>query len=58
MDETDHSFTTETDRGGSRSISYGSNEDGRKGRRGTRSSRHTTGVYLCDLEIITSFYVS
>ena len=45
MDETDHPFTTETDRGGSRSISYGCDKDGRKGRRGTRGSRHTTGVY-------------
>ena len=45
MDESDHPFTTETDRSGSRSISYGCDTDGRQGRRGTRGSRHTTGVY-------------
>ena len=38
-------FTTETDRGGSRSISYGANNDNRQGRRGTRGSRHISGVY-------------
>ena len=45
MDESNHPFTTEVDKGGSRSISYGCNNNGRKSRRGTRGSRHTTGVY-------------
>ena len=45
MDETGHSFTTEVDKGGSRAISFGCNNDGRKSRRGIRGSRYTTGVY-------------
>ena len=45
MDETGHPFTTEVDKGGSRSISYGCNNDDRKSRRGKRGSRHTTSVY-------------
>ena len=45
MDESHHPLTTETDRGGSRSISYGANNDNRQGRRGTRGSRHISGVY-------------
>ena len=45
MDETNHPFSTEVDKGGSRSISFGCNTDGRKSRRGTRGCRHTTGVY-------------
>ena len=44
MDKIDHPFTTETDKGGSRFISYGFNKDGRKGRQGTRGSRHIIGV--------------
>ena len=43
-DESHHPLTTETDRGGSRSISYGFDNDNRQGRRGTRGSRHITGV--------------
>ena len=45
MDETGHPFTTEVDKGGSRSINYGCNNDDRKSRRGKRGSWHTTSVY-------------
>ena len=45
MDESHHPLTTNTDRGGSRSISYGFDNDNIQGRRGTRGSRHITGVY-------------
>ena len=45
MDESHHPLTTDTDRGGSRSISYGCDTDNRQGRRGTRGSRHISGVY-------------
>ena len=59
MDETYHPFTTEVDRGGSRSISYGCNKDGRKGRRGTRGYRHTTGVYATNTggKVLPPFYI-
>ena len=50
MDETMHIFTTETDKGGSRSISYGFDKNGRKGRRGTKGSHHTTGVYTINAD--------
>ena len=45
MDVIDHRFTTDVDRGGIRSISYGCDKDGKKVRRGTREYRCTTGVY-------------
>ena len=45
MNESHHPLTIETDRGGSRSVSYGFDNDNRRGRRGTRSSRHISGVY-------------
>ena len=51
MDETMHIFTTETDKGGSRSISYGFDKNSRKGKRGTiRGSHHTTGVYIINAD--------
>ena len=43
MNESHHSLTTESDRGGSRSVSYGDDNDNRQGRRGTRGSRHISG---------------
>ena len=43
-DETQHPFTTETDRGGSRSNTYEYDGNGRRGRRETRGSRHITGL--------------
>ena len=45
MDESYHPLTTETDRGGSRSVTYGFDNDNRQSRRGTRGSRHISGVY-------------
>ena len=45
MNEIYHLFTTKIDRGGSRTISHEWDKDERKGRRGTRGSWHTTGVY-------------
>ena len=45
MDESQHPFTTEVDRAGSRSKTYGNDQYCRQGQRGTRGSRHTTGVY-------------
>ena len=49
MDKAGHPFTTEVDKGISRSISFGCNNDVRKSRRGTRGSRHTTGVYAVNV---------
>jgi len=45
MDESRHTLTTEIDRGGPRSISYGYDNVNRQGRCGTRGSRHISGVY-------------
>ena len=45
MDESHHPLTTEIDRGGSRSVSYGFNYDNRQGRHGTRGNLHISGVY-------------
>ena len=45
MDESDYPLKIETDRSGSRYVSYDCDTDGRQGRRGTRGLRHTTGVY-------------
>ena len=44
MDESHHPLITKTDRGGSRSVSYGFDNDNRQGRRGIRGSRHISGV--------------
>ena len=45
FDETDHPFTTENDGGGSRSVRWGDPTLGKGTERGTRGSRHTTGIY-------------
>ena len=45
FDETDHPFTTENDKGGSRSVRWGDLKLGKGTERGTRGSRHTTGIY-------------
>ena len=45
MNKSHHPLTTETDRGGSRSISYGFDNDNIQGKRGTKGSRYITGVY-------------
>ena len=45
MDETNHPFTTDIGKGGTRSISYGCDKIDREDRRGTRWSRLTTNVY-------------
>ena len=45
MDESYHPLTTEMDRGGSRSVSYGCDNDNIQGRRGTRRSHHIPGVH-------------
>ena len=50
MDETKHPFTTEMERGCSRTISYACNRDGKKERRDTRGSRRTTGVYSINVD--------
>ena len=59
MDETDHLFTTKNDRRGCCSISYGSNEDDRKGRRNIRGSKHTIGVYTINTggEVLLPLYI-
>ena len=50
MDETQRPFSTEMDKCGSRSVSFGFNDDGRKERRSSRGCRHTTGVYTLNTD--------
>ena len=59
MHETDISFITEKDWGGIRSISYGYNEDGRKGKGGARGFRHATNVYtiITGGEVLPPLYI-
>ena len=45
FDETEHPFSTQCDRGGSRSKSYGDPNLPPGSTRGTRGARHTTGIY-------------
>ena len=45
FDETDHSFSTLPDKGGSRSLRWGDPSLPKGTERGTRGSRHTTGIY-------------
>ena len=45
MDESHHPLTTETDNGGSRSVSYGFDNDNRQGRHGTRGNLHVYTFY-------------
>ena len=48
FDKTDHPFTTENDSSGSRSLRWGEPTLGKGTERGTRGSRHTTGIYGTD----------
>ena len=45
MDESQHPFRTDVDRGGSRSMTYGTDLFCRQGQHGTHGARHTTGIY-------------
>ena len=45
FDETDHPFTTQNERGGSRSIRWGDPILEKGSERGTQGSRHTTVIY-------------
>ena len=45
FDETDHPFTTQNEKGGSRSIRWGDPTLAKGSERVTQGSRHTTGIY-------------
>ena len=45
FDEAEHPFTTQDEKGGSRSIRWGDPNLAKGSERGTRGSRHTTGIY-------------
>ena len=59
MDETNHPFTTDIYKGGTRSISYGCDKIDREDRRGTRRSRLTTNVYAINSRggVLPPFYI-
>ena len=45
FDETEHSFTTQYDKGGNRALRYGDSSLPKGKNKGTRGSSHTTGIY-------------
>ena len=48
FDETDHPFTTQNEKGGSRSIRWGDPNLAKGSERGTQGLRNTTGIYCAN----------